>query len=67
MKLLFIFGTRPEAIKLAPVIKIFAKDKNYNVKICLSGQQDTLLSQMIKFFNITIDYNLNIIKPDDPI
>ena len=63
MKLLFIFGTRPEAIKLAPVIKIFAKDKNYNVKICLSGQQDTLISQMIKFFNITIDYNLNIIKP----
>jgi UDP-N-acetylglucosamine 2-epimerase (non-hydrolysing) len=62
MKLLFIFGTRPEAIKLAPVIKIFTKDKNYNVKICLSGQQDTLLSQMIKFFNITIDYNLNIIK-----
>lgn len=63
MKLLFIFGTRPEAIKLAPVVKIFANNKNYNVKVCLSGQHDTLLSQMIKFFNIKIDYNLNIIKP----
>jgi UDP-N-acetylglucosamine 2-epimerase (non-hydrolysing) len=63
LKILIIIGTRPEAIKLAPVIKLFKKYKNYNVKVCLSGQQDSLLYQTINFFNIKIDYDLKIIRP----
>jgi UDP-N-acetylglucosamine 2-epimerase len=63
MNVLFIFGTRPEAIKLAPVIKAFRQNNKFNVRVCLTGQQDSLLYQMIEFFNIKIDYDLKIIKP----
>jgi UDP-N-acetylglucosamine 2-epimerase len=63
MNVLFIFGTRPEAIKLVPVIKAFRQNNKFNVRVCLTGQQDSLLYQMIEFFNIKIDYDLKIIKP----
>lgn len=63
-KILFLFGTRPEAIKMAPLIDVFAKDKNYSVKVGITAQHREMLDQVISFFNIKIDYDLNIMKPN---
>ena len=54
----FILGTRPEAIKLAPVIKKFKENKEFDVKIILSGQHDEMVSQVMNLFNIEADVNL---------
>jgi len=64
-KLLFIFGTRPEAIKLAPLIKRFQEypDK-FDLKICVSGQHREMLDQVLDFFNIKPDFDLNIMKAE---
>lgn len=61
MKLLFIFGTRPEAIKLAPLI-IKAKERSdvFNVRVCVTGQHKEMLHQVLSFFNIKCDYDLSI-------
>jgi len=61
-RLLFIFGTRPEAIKLYPLIKIFDENDIYRVKVCNTSQHKAMVQQVIKFFNIRIDYNLNVMK-----
>ena len=60
-KLLFAIGTRPEAIKVAPVIRKF-KTSNYLVKICNTGQHTDLLDPILDFFQLDIDYNLEIMK-----
>ena len=60
-KLLFAIGTRPEAIKVAPVIRKF-KTSNYNVKVCNTGQHTDLLDPILDFFDLEIDYNLEIMK-----
>jgi len=63
MKILFAFGTRPEAIKLAPVIKELQKDKiNFKVEICITAQHRHMLDQVLDIFNIKADYDLNIMK-----
>jgi UDP-N-acetylglucosamine 2-epimerase (non-hydrolysing) len=64
MKILFIFGTRPEAIKLAPVIKEFQKSREFNTRICVTAQHREMLDQVLSFFNIKPDYDLNIMKPN---
>lgn len=66
-KVLFIFGTRPEAIKMAPVIKEFKKHTDFNVKICTTAQHREMLDQVLKFFNIKSDYDLNLMKPNQSI
>ncbi len=58
--ILFIFGTRPEAIKLAPLIIALKENKLFNICICISSQHIELLNQVLEFFNIKPDYNLNI-------
>jgi UDP-N-acetylglucosamine 2-epimerase (non-hydrolysing) len=64
-KILFILGTRPEAIKLAPLIKEFQKnEKEFIVKICVTAQHRRMLDQVLSFFAIKPDYDLNIMKPD---
>jgi len=65
MRLLFIFGTRPEAIKLAPLIKEFQKfpDK-FDIKICVTAQHREMLDQVLNFFQIKPDYDLNIMESD---
>ncbi len=62
-KILFVFGTRPEIIKTAPVIKVFKKDRRYQVKTCFSGQHQTMAMQMIDDFGLCIDYDLKLMKP----
>lgn len=65
MRVLFFFGTRPEAIKLAPLIKELQKNlTKIKTKVCVSAQHRSMLDQVLTFFNITPDYDLNIMKPD---
>ena len=63
-KILFLFGTRPEAIKMAPLIKSFSFNKNYIVKVGVTAQHREMLDQVIDFFDIKVDYDLNIMKPN---
>jgi UDP-N-acetylglucosamine 2-epimerase (non-hydrolysing) len=62
--LLFIFGTRPEAIKMAPVIKEFKRNGHYEVKVCVTGQHRQMLDQVMSFFEIAPDIDLNLMKPN---
>lgn len=61
-KFLFVYGTRPEAIKLAPLINIFKNLPDINVKICVTGQHREMLDQVNDFFKIIPDYDLNVMK-----
>lgn len=61
-KILFVFGTRPEAIKLAPVILKFREHDSFESKICISGQHREMLEQVLRIFNIKPDYDLRIMK-----
>lgn len=61
--ILLVFGTRPEAIKMAPLVKEFQKYPNYfNIKVCVTGQHREMLDQVLNIFEITPDYDLNIMK-----
>jgi len=61
VKILAVFGTRPEAIKMAPVIH--ALDDNFDVKICVTAQHRQMLDQVLELFEITPDYDLDIMQP----
>ena len=62
-KILFVFGTRPEAIKLAPLIQACSQyKKELEVKICLTGQHKEMLQQVMDFFQLKADYDLNLMK-----
>ena len=61
MKVLIVFGTRPEAIKMAPVIKTL--EKNLNVLVCVTAQHREMLDQVLSLFEITPNYDLDIMKP----
>ena len=63
-KLLFIFGTRPEAIKMAPLILKAKNDSLFVVSVCVTGQHNEMLHQVLDFFKITPDYNINIMTHD---
>lgn len=61
--LLLVFGTRPEAIKMAPVVKEFQKHKDeFNTLVCVTGQHREMLDQVLRIFNIKPDYDLNIMQ-----
>ena len=60
---MLVFGTRPEAIKMAPLVKEFQKDKeNFKTVVCVTGQHREMLDQVLRIFDITPDYDLNIMK-----
>ena len=61
-KILFVFGTRPEAVKMAIPILELKKRKNVDLKICVSGQHRELLDGVLNVFDIIPDYDLNIMK-----
>lgn len=62
-KVMFVFGTRPEAIKMAPVIKAFKEEKDFIVSVCVTAQHREMLDQVLDLFDIKPDYDLNIMKP----
>jgi UDP-N-acetylglucosamine 2-epimerase (non-hydrolysing) len=62
-KILIVFGTRPEAIKMAPLVKAFEDEKeSFDVKVCVSGQHRDMVDNVLTFFDIVPDYDLNIMK-----
>lgn len=61
--ILLVFGTRPEAIKMAPLVKEFQKyPEDFNTIVCVTGQHREMLDQVLQIFDITPDYDLNIMK-----
>lgn len=63
IKLLIVFGTRPEAIKMAPIIKELQNSpEHFDVKVCVTAQHRDLLDQVLTLFQIVPDYDLNIMK-----
>ena len=63
-KVLLVFGTRPEAIKMAPLVKEFQKSTNdFETKVCVTAQHREMLDQVLDLFEIVPDYDLNLMKP----
>ena len=64
-KNLIVFGTRPEAIKMAPLVKAFQKHQGiFETKVCITAQHREMLDQVLDFFEITPDYDLDLMKPN---
>ena len=62
-KILLVFGTRPEAIKMAPLVKEFQKDtENFETKVCVTAQHREMLDQVLDLFEIVPEYDLNLMK-----
>ena len=61
-KILIVFGTRPEAIKMAPLIKNLKASNVFNLKICSTGQHKEMLDQVLSIFKIKPDFNINIMR-----
>ncbi|MBI2119745.1 MAG: UDP-N-acetylglucosamine 2-epimerase (non-hydrolyzing) [Elusimicrobia bacterium] len=62
-KIFCVFGTRPEAIKISPILKILKKEKDkFNLKVCVTAQHREMLDPYLKFFGITPHYDLNIME-----
>ncbi|WP_281556623.1 UDP-N-acetylglucosamine 2-epimerase (non-hydrolyzing) [Thalassomonas sp. RHCl1] len=63
MKVLTVFGTRPEAIKMAPLVHKLAKDERFEAKVCVTAQHREMLDQVLELFEIRPDYDLDLMKP----
>lgn len=62
-KVMLVFGTRPEAIKMAPLVKVFEQySEDFETIVCVTGQHREMLDQVLRLFDITPDYDLNIMK-----
>lgn len=64
IKNLIVFGTRPEAIKMAPLVAEFKKNTGFETKVCITAQHREMLDQVLDFFDIEADYDLNLMKPN---
>jgi UDP-N-acetylglucosamine 2-epimerase (non-hydrolysing) len=64
IKQLIIFGTRPEAIKMAPLVKEFQKQSLFETKVCVTAQHREMLDQVLDFFEIKPEYDLDLMKPN---
>lgn len=62
MKVLTVFGTRPEAIKMAPLVHALAADERFESRCCVTAQHREMLDQVLELFKITPDYDLNLMK-----
>jgi UDP-N-acetylglucosamine 2-epimerase (non-hydrolysing) len=61
-KVLIVFGTRPEAIKMVPVVKTLKN--RMDVQVCVTAQHREMLDQVLDLFEITPDYDLNVMQPE---
>ena len=62
-RILTVFGTRPEAIKMAPLVRALAEDNRFEAKVCVTAQHREMLDQVLDLFEISPDYDLNLMKP----
>tara|TARA_R110000850_G_scaffold271031_2_gene404827 strand:+ start:223073 stop:224203 length:1131 start_codon:yes stop_codon:yes gene_type:complete len=63
-KNLIVFGTRPEAIKMAPLVKAFKQEQGFETRVCITAQHREMLDQVLDFFEITPHYDLNLMRPN---
>jgi UDP-N-acetylglucosamine 2-epimerase (non-hydrolysing) len=63
-KVLFVFGTRPEAIKLVPLIRLFRASDRFITEVCVTAQHREMLDQVLRFFEIVPDHDLNLMTPN---
>lgn len=63
IRTLCVFGTRPEAIKMAPLAKALNSDSRFDSQVCVTGQHRQMLDQVLQLFDLKADYDLNIMKP----
>ncbi|MEX5366719.1 UDP-N-acetylglucosamine 2-epimerase (non-hydrolyzing) [Acinetobacter haemolyticus] len=64
-RILLIFGTRPEAIKMAPLaLKLQAYNQDFETKVCVTGQHRQMLDQVLELFSLKPDFDLNLMKPE---
>jgi UDP-N-acetylglucosamine 2-epimerase (non-hydrolysing) len=61
-RILSVFGTRPEAIKMAPLVHVLSADERFDAKVCVTAQHREMLDQVLELFEITPDYDLNLMK-----
>ena len=64
MKVMSVFGTRPEAIKMAPLVKAIQADPELESVLCVTAQHREMLDQVLELFELTPDYDLNVMKPN---
>ena len=62
MKILSVFGTRPEAIKMAPLVKALEGDSRFDARVCVTAQHREMLDQVLSLFDITPDYDLDVMQ-----
>jgi len=62
LKVVIVFGTRPDAIKMAPLVKELKKNTQIKTIVCVTAQHRQMLDQVLDIFNITPDYDLNIMQ-----
>lgn len=63
MKVLSVFGTRPEAIKMAPLVRLLGADPRFDSHVCVTAQHRQMLDQVLQLFEIVPRYDLNVMKP----
>jgi len=63
MRVLTVFGTRPEGIKMAPLVKVLAAESGIESKVCVTAQHRQMLDQVLELFDIRPEYDLDIMKP----
>ncbi len=63
IKILSVFGTRPEAIKMAPLALALADDARFDARICVTGQHREMLDQVMRLFDLTADHDLAVMRP----
>lgn len=61
-KIMVVFGTRPEAIKMCPLVNALKKENDYETLVCVTGQHKEMLDQVLRVFDVEPDYNLDIMK-----
>ncbi|HBV92741.1 UDP-N-acetylglucosamine 2-epimerase (non-hydrolyzing) [Pantoea sp. B550] len=64
MKVLTVFGTRPEAIKMAPLVQALSQDPAFESRLCVTAQHREMLDQVLRLFKLEPDYDLNIMRPE---
>lgn len=63
LRILTVFGTRPEAIKMAPVVRALASEECVDARVCVTGQHLEMLKQVLRLFDIEPDYDLAVMRP----
>jgi UDP-N-acetylglucosamine 2-epimerase (non-hydrolysing) len=64
MKILSVFGTRPEAVKMAPIVKLLAETSGVESRVCVTAQHRQMLDQVLGLFDIRPDYDLDLMRDD---